>query len=277
MTAPRVIELAPGEDGSAWADALSAPRWRDRADMLKRDGDTSVWRTQMRGRNVVIKVWSLRGLKRRLQVLIGASTPGRRQWRGAERLLRSGIATSQPYAIIRVARDGEYQELFVMEAIKGKSVLEHLAIGDLSVKQEHALAAALGDQIQAVIAKGLANYDHKPSNLIVTDCTDESARIAIVDTVAIIDGEEAADCEDGMWGMLYSLVIEPIGCACLPRKSLMMRTVVSVLKEDEGSSLPKYSKKVVRGIWSSIDGSVKCHGDPTPKIDPLAHVRRSVG
>lgn len=169
----------------------------------------------------------------------------------------------------------------VMKAIKGKSVLEHLAIGDLTVRQEHAVAAALGDQIRTVIAKEITNTDHKPSNLIVTDCTNTTARITIIDTVGIIYGVDEDrrldDDKDSMLGMLAHLVIEPLGCECLPRKSLMMRTVVHVLKEDEGSFLPKLSQKAVREIWSDIGGAVKHHGDPTPKVDPLAHVRRSDG
>ncbi|MCH9057739.1 MAG: hypothetical protein IIB55_03820, partial [Planctomycetes bacterium] len=46
MPRNRVIKIAPGEDGQAWADALSDRAWRDRAELLKRDGGVSVWRAE---------------------------------------------------------------------------------------------------------------------------------------------------------------------------------------------------------------------------------------
>jgi tRNA A-37 threonylcarbamoyl transferase component Bud32 len=275
VRSPRVIKLAPGGKRSAWARALADPTWRDAATLLKRDKDTTVWRTHMLGNDVVIKCWSLERTKRRLQA-ITRTTPACRQWRGALRLLKVEIATSKPYALARLIRDGQREEVLVMQAVQGKSVLEHLAIGDLSAKQEHAVAAALGDQIRTLLVNGMYNRDHKPSNLIVEDAAKTSARIAIIDTVSI--NSCGVECDlDFMCDMLFALLIEPIGCKCAPRKSLRLRTMLHAFADDDQSRVPDLSREALKKTWHDLEDWIKLHGDPTPKVDPLANVRRKDG
>ena len=275
MIAPRVIKLAPGEDGQAWADALSDPAWRESAELLKRDGGVSVWRTELLGRDVVVKCWSLARFKRRLQALAKA-TPGLRQWRGATWLQEHEIPTADPFVIVRTMFDGQLTECLVMRALFGASALEHMSFGDLTARQELGLARALGDQIRAMIDLNRCNRDYKPSNLIVSFDKQNSIHVSMIDTVAI---RRSSLTWDDLCDMLADLVIEPTGCGCPPRKSLMLRTALSAIGIDDVTRREHWAavKKEVRDAWLYVEEEIEDRGNLTPKVNPLQSVRRTDG
>ena len=274
MAGSRVIKIAPGEDGQAWIDAISDPAWRDSAELLKRDRGVSVWRAQMLGRDVVVKCWSLKRLKRRLQAIFNAS-PAVRQWCGAALLTEREIPTAATYALVRVRLDDDPCECLVMESLPGKSVLEYLAFRELTVRQEHALASALGRQIVNMILAKASNLDHKPSNLIVCDL--DRPTPSVIDTVAI-EGLDGSDDEGYFaYQMLADLLIEPTGCDCPPRRTLMLRAALQVADEQLNWNPGVTRKQLVLEAWDEVSQEMNKRGDLTPKVDPLAHVRRSDG
>lgn len=254
--------MGAGEDSAQWAKALADPAWRDRAELLKEDGDVQVLRVNLFGQAVVIKIWKLKRLKRRIQSMFNA-TPAWRHWRGALLLKDKGLATAEPIGLFRVRQDGVWMDVLVMEALKGKSVLEHLAAGDLSVRQEHVLARAIASQLTLLTKSGIRNRDHKPSNLIVTHIDDNGACVAIIDCVGIKRLEWIGD--DEPLDMMTSLVLEPTGCKCPPRRTLMMRVLRTCWGVDDRDDWPE----VKREDWEHVSCLVQTHGDPTPKINPL--------
>lgn len=274
MPPPRVIKLAQGEDGPAWAEALADTTWREAAQLLKQDRDTSVWRTQMLGKDVVIKCWELSRFKRRLQTRVNA-TPAVRQWNGAALLIECKIATATPYVLARGKIDGKPYECLAMEMLPGKSLLEHMAEGDLSVRQEHAVARVLGEQIHEMIQAKLFNRDHKPSNLIVQNI--EPAEVALIDTVGVCKKRKVG-LDDKM---LAALLTEPSGCGCAPRLTLMVRVMLSYVDalypKDIAEWKLRYQQNWLRNVSYGVGDVVRKHGDSTPKVDPLANVRRSDG
>lgn len=258
MPGLRVIRAALASDGAAWAGALSGGAWLSRARVLKRDGATTVYRARLLEREVVIKCWEL-APKARLQALIG-NTRGLRHWRGAARLRKAGIATAWTWALLRGPDAGKAVEFLVMEALPGRTLLQHLADGDLTVGEEHALAKAVGAQIALMARHALHNRDHKPSNLIVTDPS--RAAVAVIDCVAI--GRHFRPDR-----MLASLVIEPRGIGRPPRRSLMMRTVLACIA-DAPAVFDAGPKRWRNEVWGLASRVVQDHGDPTPRVNPLA-------
>jgi tRNA A-37 threonylcarbamoyl transferase component Bud32 len=253
----RVIKAALVADGEAWASALAEGRWQRAARVLKRDGRTTVYRTRLLEREVVIKCWEL-GRKARLQAVFGA-THGMRHWRGAARLRKAGIATAWTWALLRGKQGTGPVEILVMEALPGKTILQHLADRDLSVREEHALAAAVGAQIALMARHALHNRDHKPSNLIVTN--PPLAAVAVIDCVGI--GRRFR-----LDRMLASLVIEPSGVGHRPRRTLMMRTVRACIA-DAPEIFAGGSRRWRKEVWRLVSRVVQNHGDPTPRVDPL--------
>jgi tRNA A-37 threonylcarbamoyl transferase component Bud32 len=257
----RVVQAALEADGRAWAEALAGGAWRAKARRLKHDGATTVYRARLLDRDVVIKSWRL-GPTARLQSLFGA-TRAQRHWRGAALLRKAGIPTAWTWALLRGRLDGAPTECLVMEAVPGKSVLHRLADNDLSIRQQHAVAAALGAQIASLAKNLLYNRDHKPSNLILTDPGPASVAISVIDCVDIRRGQFWPD------EMLASLLIETLGVGLAPRLALRMR-VAHASTRNVPEHLSHGQRAWLRETWRSASKLVRDHGDPTPRVNPLS-------
>lgn len=231
--------------------------------MLKRDGGTAVYRAQLCGRSVVVKRWELRTLGARLKALAGGSRADR-HWRGARWLTSHGIRTPVPYVMAVESGGGARRQYLVMEALKGRSVLEHLAAGDLTVRQEHALARCTGQVVATIWERGGFDRDGKPSNLIATSVRVEQPEVAVIDCVAI------GRCRgrSSLLRMLASLYIEPLGCECPPRKALICAAFLGCTAQ--GARVERGASKArLRRCWGSVAELVRRHGDPRPRVDPL--------
>jgi tRNA A-37 threonylcarbamoyl transferase component Bud32 len=245
----------------AWEDAL---RGFDAgsARILKAEGSSRVFRAPMLGRDVVIKVRELRGIAERVKWAAGAAR-GFRHWRGATWLMDHGFGTARPLVL---ASDGS-REWLVMEAIEGKTLLEHIAARDLTVREEHALAKEVGRHVSAMRKAGWFNRDFKPSNVMVRL---DRRSIACIDCVAIRRGG------DGAVRMLHALAVEPTGLGVLPRKALLARVVWSMVEADfegnqEGVEAVRLARWATRrAFWRLVRESLRRHGDPTPRTNPLA-------
>lgn len=252
--------------------------------VLKREGHAVVLRTSLCGLDVVVKVIPLTAAFDRLKAAVGAGR-GARHWRAAWRLGAAGERTARPLALARAWRPGRPGpipcEILVIERLAGRSVLEHLGGRDLSGAQERALARALGAQIGRLARHGLFNRDHKPSNLIVTDADPRGPEVAIIDCV----GLRAAWRAGGAWRrtgvrglpghrkraaerMLASLWIEPSGTGCAPRGALVAACVGGCAQEFDLSRVARHE------LWRCAAGIVRAHGDPTPRVRPLAQAGR---
>lgn len=266
----RIERLAPGEEPlrGQWQEALRAG-WQSGASAIKQEGETSVWRARLLGRDVIVKQ---RAGPATMKELCGLDRESR-QWRGAQWLQAHGIPTARCLVLATTPPRPRCRWL-VLEAIDGTTLLQLLAQNKLAPRQQHTLARALARQLAALTLAGRYNRDHKPSNLIVQNPGSPEPTIAIIDTVAIrkLRPWRRAD----LYAMFVSLVLEPMGCGCPPRRSLMMRVLVEHQREllRRIPNLLPQDDAVRRAArhqdWMRIAGLIDAHGDPTPKVNPLA-------
>jgi hypothetical protein len=277
IRAIKVVRVAAGEDAAAWRDALSKPGWADAATVLKEDRGSWVRRANLLGRDVVVKCRELNTIGRRFKHAIGMGH-GAKHWRGAERLCRANIRTGAMCVSARANVDGRLCELLVVEFIPGQTVLQLLddiarGMGP-SVRTQHTIATAVGETIPALLRAGWYNRDHKPSNLVVMPSPDNRVDIAIIDCVGIRKygwmGIDECEAEE----MLASLVIEPLGCGCSARRALWARTLMGAGWEHTESGRPRLRE--VREAIECVKAFVEGHGDPRPRVNPLAENRQGL-
>ncbi len=273
----KIVRSESGQAAREWAAALARPGWLDGAASLKEEGGAWVRRGVVRlpdgPREVVVKCRPIERPIERIKCLFRQGR-GDRHWRGAAWLERHGVRTAHPIVLARATIDGRVCELLVMEALAGKSVLQHLADGDLTVRQEHTVARELGRVIARLATHARCNRDHKPSNLIVTRVSYTDAEVALVDTVAIVhDLYIDAEAQEKM---LAALVIEAIGTGHEPRQSLKCRVIQELILHIADATSPRMRvdrKKLhdsIAELWLDVSDRVRRHGNPTPRVDPLA-------
>lgn len=273
MTACRPILVAPGEDGAAWAAAVGDPRWRASARLLKEEGPATVHRATLLGRDVVVKSAPAVSLADRLKLLAGRSR-AHRHWHGANWLDAHWFPTAAPLALLRGPGPSE---CLVMQALSGRTLLEHLAADDLPVREQHDLAAELGAMAARMTDLGRYNRDNKPSNLIVERLESGRLRVATIDCVAILPVVRVGSAPAAADRMMAALVIEPLGVGRPPRRSLMLRALrarynQTARRVPDAPADPRerqVRKAFCRAAWMRIAELVRAHGDPTPRVSPL--------
>ncbi|MBL8762930.1 MAG: hypothetical protein JNM07_01505 [Phycisphaerae bacterium] len=270
---PALLRIAPDETPRAaqWPAALA------RLDLalartLKNDGDVRVVCADMLGRPVVVKLWTLRSLPDRLKAMLGASR-AHRHWRGGACLLAAGIPTARPIALLRDAAPGSPPRMaLVMEHLSGPTALEALADRARGPRARHDAARAVARTTAALVHAGLFNRDHKPSNLILTTRAG-TLDAAVIDTVAI-----RRLPRHQVWRplrTLASLVIEPTGVGLPPPRTLIVRVVHEYLRvlfaREAGRPVDDAEwRPHVGPIIDRVSRLVRAHGDPTPRVNPLA-------
>lgn len=245
-------------DSRAIARTVVGASWARGAEEIKREKRTSVRRGTACGREVVVKTWAWTRLKDWLNALLGR-TAGQRHWRGAERLRALGVESAACLALVRWREGMGVRETLVLEALRGKTLLEHLdemkrGGSGLTFAERVELARAVGAQVKAMTTRGWFNRDHKPSNVIVVS----PARVCVIDTVAIKRDRERT----GGARMLTSLMLEPMGVRCVASRTMRMRVL---LEASGGASL-----KARKAAWRGIAERIEDHGDPRPRVNPLA-------
>ena len=68
--------------------------------------------------------------------------------------------------------------------------------------------------------------------------------------------------------MLAALMIEAIGCGCTPRRALWMRALREAIGVSAGGRDEESAN--VRGVVRSVQELIAAHGDPRPRVNPLA-------
>ncbi len=268
ISVSKIVQLAAGEDAAAWRDALAQPGWASAATVLKEDRGSWVRRANLLGRDVVVKCRELNTIGRRFKHAIGMGH-GAKHWRGAERLMRAGIATGRLLALMRMEVGGKRCEVLVLEFVEGKTLLEVLdevarGVGP-GVREQHAIARAVGQTIAAMDEACCHNRDLKPSNLIVAPADHGGAKIAVIDCVGV------RRCED-THANLTALTIEPIGCGCPPRRALWLSVLAFLYGNRTRSREFRLCvhEIMLASIWS-VEHAVQQHGDPRPRISPLSN------
>lgn len=228
------------------------------------------------GLRCVVKVRRPRSLVDRVRFVLRLS-PLDREVFGAQMLAAMGVATAEPIAIGMARGGGGMLHCVLAAEVAGRSLIELLAGPACGVRREHAIADAVGVQIAHFFACGVYNRDHKPSNLIVTgggDGRDDAPVIAVIDPAGVRRGKKPKS-------MMASLVIEPMGCGCVPRRALMMRTLHAYMRgvlagldvEADGTRASDTDRRVrsaaVKDLWRAVARIVAEHGDPTPVDNPL--------
>lgn len=280
-------------DGPAWAAALADESWADTAVLLKEDGPVRVLAAKLRGREVVLKFYRYQGVVGRVRARLGVA-PGDRHWAGAALLAAEGIPSAPMLALLN-RREGQVREdCLIMGRLGGASLLHCLdqaKRGDMPLTQQHNLARAVGLQVGCILAAGLHNRDHKPSNLIVKfDEADPDA----MPTVAVADcqGVHRLDRDKSRHAIRTqaSLALEAIGAGVLPRKAIIAMTLRATMaaytarrfgklsvedalkmpKGEEDRILASLPDGMALRAWPRIAQRIRVHGDPTPRVDPLA-------
>jgi len=273
----RVVRYADrwGFAARQWQQAIRAVDW-DRRDAepavrrlkIRADGDCTVWRTHLtldgQPREVVLKTAELPTLIKQAQSWLGLSKSFR-QWRGAELLNAHGIHAARGLAILRGRRDEHLLEMLVVEPLDGPTVLQLLTADDLGVRQQHALARAVGSLFAELIKAGIRVRDPKPSNIIVTGWKDGTPALALVDTVDVVRAEMEPLA-------ITKAYFEPAGLGCTPRRTLLYRALRAMCDagpaQTQPGSIPPRQR--VRALWDWASAEMARHGDPTPTDNPLA-------
>ncbi|MCW5765580.1 MAG: hypothetical protein KIT68_06340 [Phycisphaeraceae bacterium] len=238
-------------DPGRWSDALGRTRldsWR----LLKRQDRRSVHAGTLLGQAVVVKTVRLERRRDRLRLLLGV-LPLRRQFRGARRLERAGVPVAPALALCRARCESGPVALAVFGAIDGPTLL-HAWADNPPATRAHALAAAAGELVAGIAAAGLRYRDCKPSNLIVIDQSGRPPTLVVIDPDGVRRGGPA-----DRPAMLASLWLEPTGVGLRPRLALAARACRGAAGGGDWKTLFRMAAAIVA-----------THGDPTPRINPLA-------
>lgn len=280
-------------DHRAWTQALASfadpSEALQKPAMIKQDGPVTVWRANLQGHEVAVKRWALSSPADHLKALFGHAR-AHRHWEGAAWLASRQLRTAAPVVL---ARDRAAPALWlVTEWLRGPTVLEYLAATDSGELPRRRVAQALGLQLAALIRHGRFNRDHKPSNLILAagPAREDPARprgsllfpgvqpsaagpaarppaIAIIDCVAIrpIPPGPAAR-EHAAARMLASLVIEPTGIGAPPGADWARDIADAFARAMEPAGNATLADRLTRRALRLVQR----HGDPAPRINPLA-------
>ncbi|MEQ9095654.1 MAG: hypothetical protein RIE32_05260 [Phycisphaerales bacterium] len=279
-------------DGPQWASALASEPWADEAVLLKEDAGVRVLAAELRGQSVVLKFYRYRGPLARARARMGVAA-GDRHWAGAALLAAEGIPCAPMLALLSRRESGLREDCLIMGRLQGQSLLhcmDQARLGQLSLKRQHALADAVGLQVGCLLAAGLHNRDHKPSNLIVSFDGDTPS-VAVADCQGV--HRLSRDRSRHSIRTQASLALEAIGAGVLPRRAIIARVlratmaaytarrfagmpvqqVLRLTKSQQDGILASLPAGMSLRAWPRIAQRIRGHGDPTPRVDPLAKPR----
>lgn len=267
----RVVRYATafGYSAREWSASLRGVDW-SRATRLKSNDRRSVWRATItiggRAHDCVFKVERMDTPWRRFRSFVRA-TKAHRQWRGAERVTKAGLATSSPIAVLR----GRGVEVLVLAYLEGRTLLHVMAEG-LSVPDERWLCGEVAETISALMDAGLFHRDFKPSNLIVRP---DGGGIGLIDTEGIrsaVPGSRCSFIDPVVLSMMMDLYREPTGSGVRPRGALQLRLCRAVDRADVEPLDPALFKETIRAFGRRLPDP----GDLRPEDDPLGQAGAGV-
>lgn len=245
------------------ASLVASETWLDRAEVLKLDRRSTVLAGRIDALPAVVKSLRLDRIKDLLSRLFG-TTRGARQWRGAMLLNQRGFAVPEQIVLFR-GRGIASVETLVMERVEGPTLLEVIAGRapsiDAAAPRLARLAALAGELVAAMSRAGLRNRDLKPSNVIVVPASPAVAAhrpytLVQIDTVGVEQRTDADRAE-----MLFRLLVECVGTGNTPRRALRWRAALAATDNEPARA---------RVLWRDVEARLRRHGDPTPRVNPLA-------
>ncbi|MDD4737069.1 MAG: lipopolysaccharide kinase InaA family protein [Kiritimatiellae bacterium] len=168
-------ELSPERLRALVAEAMRDPE----AVILKEDRRTTVLRTRLLGRDVMIKRYVLTKLSEQIKYAFRHS-PARRFWAAARTMQAVRIPTPEPLGILEEYRLGiPIQRHMISEYLDHSLTLRQwIETSPFNESAEHKAAAIrqLLDLLLALYASGLYHRDTKGENILVTHHNDPSHR-----------------------------------------------------------------------------------------------------
>ena len=178
-------DVARRFQNDALSDLIETAINRDtNSPIFKEDHRSIVHRAEHGGESWVVKTYRTPRAKTSLYRLFRA-TPAWREWRASQKLVRAGIRTNPPLAMVYDPARGEESQILVFPYIAGVTVHQFLKDdGEQNIRRH--LARAIGQQAGRMIAAGVVNRDHKPSNLIIDDaCANGEHPPVIIDPLGV--------------------------------------------------------------------------------------------
>lgn len=281
----RIVRSALGAaEARAVAAQVASEEWAARARVLKQAGSGVVLAGEVTiggcGVPVVVKRAGLRGARDGVARVLGRSRL-MRQWRGADRLERAGIACGACLVLaLRRSEAGELHEVLVMEEVVGETLLAWVvrdwrrrAGGEAALPGSRVVDVgvyrALLSRVGGVTARmtlaapPVFNRDHKPSNIMVVAGEDGSPRPVMIDTVGVRRWRGDVNAK-----MLAKLYIEALGVGCPPRAVdcwRVLRGYYGRVLEDWDAAAPHVRRVTLKRAWRALSRMVVEHGDPRPK------------
>jgi tRNA A-37 threonylcarbamoyl transferase component Bud32 len=179
----------PVVTGSILEALISAGRVKS---VLKHDERSRVELVDAGGRQWVCKRLFMGALLGRLYHRLRCS-PAWREWKGARRLRVLGRRVNSPAVLVHDGRKGGRAQMLVLPYVEGRTL--DAWIGDAPPaaqrpprvqRAHHELAATVGRQIGRLVAAGVVNRDHKPTNLVIDDaCLAGEAEPVIIDPAGV--------------------------------------------------------------------------------------------
>lgn len=178
----------------------------------KADGRSEVVRFVCGERRWVLKRYRTPGLRTRLLHGIRYS-PSWREWRAALRLASHGVRGCPPLALIHQPEGIGCAQSLLLPFVEGERLDDVLRRGaspgagdSLEACRRLALARGLGRQMGLISRAGLANRDHKPTNLLIVPDRDgaggvDGAQPVLIDPAGVRRRRSAR----AVWRMLAQL------------------------------------------------------------------------
>ena len=142
------------------------------------DGAGRLVRTMKDDRRSLVQLWALDGRFWVVKHYRGSAwktfwyhavgrTPAWREWRYARQLRRCGVRVIELVALVHERRWGKWRQALVSPYVDAPNLHQWLCRPDLEPAQRRRIAQAVGRQVGQIAAAGLANRDHKVSNLLI--------------------------------------------------------------------------------------------------------------
>lgn len=278
ITNVHIRKLAPSQLAQDWTSALQTGLSRDSIQILKQEAlntpkATWVWKTRLLNQDIIIKARALGTLKRRLQSLLRTSH-AHRQWRGSDLLKNKGFLSARPLVLANACMYNMPVEILILQHIPGPTLLEVMRDSSrgqgLALKEQHALAMAIGELLIDMCRARIWNKDIKPSNLIVTQFATKDPKLALIDSVAIHRCNWLGIDERETEQMLSDLLIEPIGSGCSPRKSLQYRVLSRLYLATAKRPRDQKTRDVIRECVMIVTDLMNAQPAKAPKINPFS-------
>lgn len=241
------------------AKAVCDERFGVSARVIKSDDRTAVLAGEAAGYGVVVKALALDRLKDRVRAVVRLSRHWR-QARGSETVRDAGVDAPPVLAIVRgVDPSGHRVEALIMDRVDGPTLLRAASDRALSSRGQRLLLDRIGFGVGRLARQGVFNRDHKPSNLIVGSDEAGDPLLVLIDCADI----RRAATSRALVGMLSKLLIEANGTGVSVSAREQVRVARAARREAE-FDLP------LGELLAQVRRDVEAHGDPRPKVDPLA-------